>query len=61
MRMFQELNEDRAHYLKHNRKSLFEEIIDYAMCNVIYRLNKIQTLLLELDYELGYENNYSDF
>ena len=30
----------------------FDEILDYGICNVTYRLDKIETLLFELDYEV---------
>ena len=30
----------------------FEEMLDYGTCNVTYRLDKIERLLFELDYEV---------
>ena len=29
----------------------FDETLDYGICNVTYRLDKIEGLLFELDYE----------
>ena len=30
----------------------FDEMLDYEICNVTYRLDKIERLLFELDYEI---------
>ena len=30
----------------------FDEMLDYRICNVTYRLDKIERLLFELDYEV---------
>ena len=30
----------------------FEEMLDYGTCNVTYRLDKIERLSFELDYEV---------
>ena len=30
----------------------FEEMLDYGTCNLTYRLDKIERLLFELDYEV---------
>ena len=30
----------------------FDEMLDYEICNLTYRLDKIERLLLELDYEV---------
>ena len=30
----------------------FDETLDYGICNVTYRLDKIEGLLFELDYEV---------
>ena len=30
----------------------FDEMLDYGICNVTYRLDKIERLLFELDYEV---------
>ena len=30
----------------------FDEMLDYGICNVTYRLDKIERLLYELDYEV---------
>ena len=30
----------------------FDEMLDYEICNVTYSLDKIERLLLELDYEV---------
>ena len=31
---------------------MFDEMLDYGICNVTYRLDKIERLLFELDYEV---------
>ena len=30
----------------------FDEMLDYGTCNVTYRVDKIERLLFELDYEV---------
>ena len=34
------------------RESQFEEMLDYEICNATYRLDKIERLLFQLDYEV---------
>ena len=37
----------------------FDEMLDYEICNVTYRLDKIERLLFELDYEVMDVTNFT--
>ena len=37
---------------------LISEMLDYGICNVTYRLDKIERLLFELDYEVTDVTNH---